>query len=158
MITLRTVMRTFIKMLLTPCFLISSVVLAFSAQAADFVSVTKDNINVRTGPGTNHPVHMELFAGYPLKVVSREGNWLKVTDFENDTGWIEASLTRTGDTVIVKSQKSINLRSEPKTDSSIVVSVDRGVVLKKIGMQGQWIHVRHNSGVSGWIHQNLIWP
>jgi SH3-like domain-containing protein len=152
-------MRTFCKRLFFLCFLAAAALFfAFSAWAADFVSVTKDNVNVRTGPGTNHPVQLELFAGYPLKVVSREGNWLKVTDFENDTGWIEASLTRICDTVIVKSQKSINLRSEPNTGSSIVVNIDRGVVLNKIGMQDQWIHVRHNSGVSGWIFQNLIWP
>jgi SH3-like domain-containing protein len=151
-------MRIFFKRLPILFCLTISMVFSFSARAADFVSVTKDNINVRTGPGTNHPVHLELFEGYPLKVMSREGNWLKVTDFENDTGWIEASLTRTGDTVIVKSQKSVNLRSAPNTTSEIVVSLDRGVVLKKIGMQDQWTHVRHNSGVSGWIHQSLIWP
>jgi SH3-like domain-containing protein len=151
-------MRIFFKRFSILFFLTISIVFSFSARAADFVSVSKDNINVRTGPGTNHPVHLELFEGYPLKVMSREGNWLKVTDFENDTGWIEVSLTRTGDTVIVKSQKNVNLRSAPNTTSEIVVSLDRGVVLKKIGMQDQWIHVRHNSGVSGWIHQNLIWP
>lgn len=151
-------MRIFLKKLLIFCFLTFSITFAVSARAADFVSVTKDNVNVRTGPGTNHPVHMELFEGYPLKVVGKEGTWLQVTDFENDTGWIEGSLTRTGDTVIVKSQTSVNLRSGPNTTSEIVVSLDRGVVLKKTGMKDQWIQVRHNSGVSGWIHQNLVWP
>jgi SH3-like domain-containing protein len=152
-------MHTLFKRLLTLWFLSAATFFfTFSAQAADLVSVTKDMINVRTGPGTNHPVHMEVFEGYPLKVVSTEGNWLKVTDFENDTGWIEASLTRMCDTVIVKSRTSVNLRSQPNINSAIVVSIDRGVVLSKTGMQDQWIHVRHKSGVSGWIHQNLIWP
>ena len=129
-----------------------------SAQAADFVGVAKDNVNVRTGPGTNNPVHMELFEGYPLKVTGKEGTWLKIVDFENDSGWIEGSLTKACDTVIVKVQTSANLRSEPNTSSAIVASVDRGVILKKTGMQDQWMHVQHSSGVSGWIHQSLVWP
>ena len=103
-------------------------------------------------------VHMELFAGYPLKVTGKEGTWLKIVDFENDSGWIEGTLTKAGNTVIVNVQTDANLRSEPNTSSAIVATVDRGVILKKIGMQDQWMHVQHSSGVSGWIHQSLVWP
>ena len=83
---------------------------------------------------------------------------MKIVDYENDAGWIEASLTRTGDTVIVKAQASVNLRAEPNTTCATVATVDRGVVLKKLAMQGQWLHVRHSSGISGWIHQGLVCP
>jgi SH3-like domain-containing protein len=152
------IMHTLFTLLFAFFLVTFSSVGSFPAGAADFVSVAKDNINIRTGPGTNNPVHLELFEGYPLKVVGKEGSWLKVTDFENDSGWIESSLTRTNDTVIVKSANNVNLRSAPNITSDIVVTLEKGVVLKKIGMQDQWLHVRHNSGVSGWIHQNLVWP
>lgn len=141
-------------------FLFTLLLLAVSAnvQASQFVTVTKDNVNVRTGPGTDNPVHMQLFNGYPLKVIEKKGSWLKVSDFENDTGWIASSLTRPNDTVIVDAKNTINMRSNPSTKSDIVATVDRGVVLKKIGIQGDWIHVRHSSGVSGWIYDKLLWP
>jgi uncharacterized protein YgiM (DUF1202 family) len=134
--------------------------LSFSSSlfAAQFITVAKDNVNVRTGPSTDNPVHLQLFDGYPLKVLDKQGDWYKVTDFENDTGWIESSLTRTNDTVIVDAKTSVNMRSKPSVNSDIVATVDRGVVLEKIGIQGDWIQVRHSSGVSGWIYGKLVWP
>ena len=48
------------------------------AFAADYVSVVGDNVNVRTGAGTNYEVSMELFQGDPLKVLETQGEWLKI--------------------------------------------------------------------------------
>ena len=126
--------------------------------AAQFVSVKKDNVNVRTGPSKDNPVSMELFEGYPLKVIRKQGDWYKVTDFENDSGWIHKSLVTTGDTVIVNAKKSVNMRSGPSTKSSVVADVERGVVLTKISRKGKWVEVRHASGTVGWIYKPLLWP
>ena len=76
-----------------------------NSLAAEYVSVKKDNVNVRTGPGTDNPVSMELFAGYPLKVIKKQGEWIKFSDFENDTGWIHKSLVTKGDSVIINAKK-----------------------------------------------------
>ena len=125
---------------------------------AQTVSVKKDNVNVRSGPGTNFPVSMELFQGYPLKVTEKKGDWLKVSDFGNDTGWIFSSLVKPGTTVIVNGKKSINMRSKPNTTASIVATVDRGVVLTKVSTEGKWVKVRHSQGAIGWIYSPLLWP
>lgn len=125
---------------------------------AQTVSVKKDNVNVRSGPGTNFPVSMELFKGYPLKVIEKKGDWLKIKDFENDSGWIYSPLVVPGSTVIVNGKKSINMRSKPNTTASIVATVDRGVVLTKISTKGKWVKVRHSQGAIGWIYKPLLWP
>lgn len=91
-------------------------------------------------------------------MLDKKGNWYKVVDFEHDSGWIENSLTKTNDTVIVNAKTDVNMRSKPDVKSDIVATVDRGVVLKKIGIQGNWVEVRHSSGVSGWIYGKLLWP
>jgi SH3-like domain-containing protein len=129
-----------------------------SAFAAEYLSITTDNANVRTGPGTNYPASMELFQGYPLKIEKKEGEWFKITDFENDSGWVHESIVKKADTVIVKSGKSINMRSGPSTKDSIVADVERGVVLTRISDEGDWTNVRHSSGTTGWIHNSLLWP
>ena len=62
--------------------LIKKVVLAVSilvfstttVMAAEFVSVVKDGVNLRSGPTTKNEVLFQLPAGYPLKVLSRKGN------------------------------------------------------------------------------------
>lgn len=135
--------------------------LVFSATpvyAANYFSVTVDNANVRTGPGTNYPVSMELFKGYPLKVLKTQGEWYKVTDFEKDTGWIHKSIVKDRNTVIVNARKSLNMRSGPSTKNSVVADVERGVVLTKLSTKGKWTEVRHSTGTVGWIYSQLLWP
>lgn len=126
--------------------------------AAEYLSVTTDNANVRTGPGTNYPASMELFLGYPLKVLKTQGEWYKITDFENDTGWIHKSIVKKNNSVIVNAQKSLNMRSGSSTKNSIVADVERGVVLTKLEKKGKWTKVRHSSGTSGWVYSPLVWP
>lgn len=128
------------------------------SSAAEYVSVKGDNVNVRTGAGTNYEVSMELFKGYPLKVVSTQGEWLKIVDFENDSGWIHQSLVTDENTAIVNGNKNVNMRSEASTSSSVVATVDRGVVMTKLETKGKWVKLKHSSGLIGWIYKPLLWP
>ncbi|MBU0664323.1 MAG: SH3 domain-containing protein [Proteobacteria bacterium] len=134
------------------------VLLSTSTLYAETVSVKSDGINVRTGPSTDDQIAMELFQGYPLKVVEKKGDWLKISDFENDSGWIHKTLVGPGNTVIVNAQKTINMRSEPSTNSAIIANIERGVVLTKISSKGDWVKVKHAKGTEGWIHKTLLWP
>ncbi len=134
------------------------VLLSSSIVYAETVSVKSDGINVRTGPSTDDQIAMELFQGYPLKVVEKKGDWLKISDFENDSGWIHKTLVGPGNTVIVNAQKTINMRSEPSTSSAIVANIERGVVLTKTSSKGDWVKVQHAKGTEGWIHKTLLWP
>jgi SH3-like domain-containing protein len=146
--------------LLSRCLLACSalVLLTTTSVYAETVSVLKDGANVRTGPTTTDQVAMELFQGYPLKVVEKKGDWIKVSDYENDTGWINKSLVGPGNTVIVNAKTTINMRSEPKTSGAIVANIERGVVLTKISTQGDWVKVKHAKGTEGWISKTLLWP
>ena len=129
-----------------------------AAVSAEYVSVKGDNVNVRTGAGTNYEVSMELFKGYPLKVLSTQGEWLKIVDFENDQGWIHQSLVTDGNTVIVNGNKNVNMRAEPSTTSTVIATVDRGVVMTKLETQGKWLKLKHSTGLIGWIYKPLLWP
>jgi SH3-like domain-containing protein len=131
---------------------------AFSAHSTEYVSVTKDGANVRTGPSTNKPVYMELFKGYPLQVIERNGEWLKITDFEKDSGWIHSSLAKKGNTVIVSAKNKVNMRSGPGKSNAVVANIDNGVVLEMLGRKGNWTNVKHLSGTEGWIYAPLLWP
>lgn len=129
-----------------------------SVFAADFLTVTTDNASIKTGPGKNHPTSMELFQGYPLKVIKKDGEWYQVTDFEGDTGFVHQGVVKKCDTVIVISEKSVNMRAEPNQTAAVVADVERGVVLTKIGSKEKWTQVRHTGGTSGWIFSSLLWP
>lgn len=126
--------------------------------AAEYVSVAKDDVNVRTEPTTNSPVYMELFQGYPLKVEEKKGDWYKISDFEKDSGWIYAPLVSNKKTVIVTAGKSANMRSGPSTSDKVVANVERGVVLEVVSRKGNWVKVHHSGEVEGWIYAPLLWP
>ncbi|HEB49793.1 MAG TPA: peptide-binding protein [Desulfobulbus sp.] len=124
--------------------------------AAEYVSVIKDDVNLRSGPDTKYEVLYQLPSGYPLKVLSRQGKWIKVADFENDRGWIYGSLVSKTPYVIVKVREG-NVRSGPGRNYSKVGSVAREVILKKVATKGDWIKISHPR-ISGWIHKSLVWP
>jgi SH3-like domain-containing protein len=140
------------------CCMVFSLIFSQSIVAAEFVSITGDAVNVRSGPGTNYPIKMELFDGYPLKVVTTQGEWLQVVDFENDEGWVHNSLVTNDNTVIVNGENSVNMRAEPSTQSAVIASVDRGVVLTTLESRGSWLKVKHATGVIGWMYKPLLWP
>ena len=132
--------------------------LASWSLAAEYVSVKKDGVNIRSGPGTNSAVVMEVFRGFPLKVVEKKGNWLYVSDYENDKGWISKDMTEDTKTVIVVTKTSANMRQEPNNKGAKIADVEHGVVLQLLKEQGEWRQVKHSGGTTGWLHKTLIWP
>jgi len=126
--------------------------------AADYVSVKKDGVNIRKGPGTETPVVMEVFRGFPLRVLEKKGNWLRVSDYENDSGWVSKDMTEDTKTVIVVSKTSANMRQEPNSKSAKIADVEHGVVLQLLKAQGDWRQVKHSGGTTGWLHKTLLWP
>jgi SH3-like domain-containing protein len=129
------------------------------ALAAEYVSVQKDGVNVRSGPSTSAEVRWEVFKSFPLQVVKRQGDWAQVTDFEGDTGWIYAALLSPEKSVIVRKSK-VNLRDQPNTDKDtrIIAIVKYGVVFTPLEKKGDWLKVRHADGTEGWISRDLVWP
>ena len=133
-------------------FLVSTV----TVHSAEYVCVAKDGVNLRSGPDTKYSVIYELPQGFPLKVVTKKGQWLKVSDFENDQGWIYAPLV-TGSEYVIVTVKEGNVRSGPGVNNEKVGEVVREVLLKKVGRKGDWIKFEHPK-LQGWIHRKLVWP
>ena len=128
-------------------------------QAAEYVSVKSNGVNVRSGPTTESDVRWEVFKGFPLEILKRENDWVNCRDFEGDSGWIHSDLLTDNKTVIVK-KKKINLRNVPNTGngSKIIAVVKYSVVFKAISKEGEWLKVKHEDATEGWVHQDLIWP
>ena len=120
------------------------------------VSVNRDVINMRSGPGTNYKILWQLDRGYPLWIIQKKEKWYKVRDFEGDTGWVYAPLTNRDAHVVVKKNR-INVRSGPGTRYRIVAKAKRGVVFTTVKRAKGWVKVRHQEGVTGWVARHLVW-
>jgi SH3-like domain-containing protein len=127
-----------------------------AANAQSMVSVKGSTLNMREGPGTHTAVLWELKQGYPLQITERKGSWLRVRDFEGDTGWVARSLTGNTPHHVVKS-KVANLRAGPGTQHRIVGRLEYGELLRTREKRADWVRVERSEGVSGWIAKGLLW-
>jgi SH3-like domain-containing protein len=128
-----------------------------AAQAAEYASIKKDGINIRSGPSTENEVLWEVFQGYPVEILKREGDWVYIRDFEDDKGWIYGPLLSDEKTMIV-TVDTANMRSGPSTDDKIIATVKKGVVFKPIEQKGKWIKVRYKNEITGWMYDTLLFP
>jgi SH3-like domain-containing protein len=126
------------------------------ALAREMVSIKGSVVNVRESPTTKSDVLWELTRGYPLQVLKRQGQWLKVRDFENDQGWVFRTLTGKTPYYVVKASIA-NVRKGPGTNNSIVGKAERYDVVRTRSKKGSWVQVEMDDGLQGWISKSLLW-
>jgi len=131
------------------------------AAGITMVSVAGEKVNMRKGPSTKYAVKWELGKGFPLRVIGSQGNWLKVSDFESDVGWVYKKLVNRNPHLVVKvnkkSRKRANIRSGPGTKYKIVGKAEYGVVFKTLQRGDGWVKVQHEQGLTGWVKRSLLW-
>lgn len=130
---------------------------AAAGLAAEYVSVKKDGVNIRSGPNTKSKVIWQVFSSFPLEVLKREGKWAYVVDFEGDKGWIYETLISSKKTVIVNVETA-NMRAGSSTDDPVIATVKKGVVFEPLEMKGDWMKLRYKDEITGWMHNSLLWP
>ena len=128
---------------------------------AEMLSVKGDKVHLRSGPGTDYSIQWEYSSGFPVEVIERKGDWLKIKDFEKDTGWMHKSLLINKPQTIVKANRNknqkINIRNGPGSGNKIVGKAYYGVVFRILRHQTGWVEVQHESGLKGWVSSNLLW-
>ena len=138
------------------CFGLVFLLIFTTVAHAAMVSINRAKAAMRSGPGVKYKTKWELGVGYPLKVVSRKGNWLKVTDFEEDGGWVNAKQVGKTPYMIVEDKKAI-IRNGPGETQRVVGNANRGVVLRTIKHKKGWVQVKHESGLTGWVERDTLW-
>ena len=128
---------------------------------AKMMSVKGDKVRLRSGPGTKYSIKWEYGAGFPLKVILTKNGWYKVSDFENDVGWIKKNLLTSTPHMVVKANKNkirkINIRSGPGTRFKIIGKAYYGVVFETVKQSKGWAKVKHDTGLEGWVKRSLLW-
>lgn len=118
--------------------------------------VNADKLNVREGPGTNYARIFKVAENYPLYVLDRTASgWIKVLDFDGDTGWVSGKLVTFGPHVITQLQKSY-VRKGPSQDYEEVFTADRGVLFAVREEKNGWLRVRHDDGDEGWMSAKIV--
>lgn len=130
---------------------------ALGAQAQELVSVRSPVVNLRAAPGTGGEVLWQVTRGYPLQVLERQGDWIRVRDFEGDEGWVAARVTG-GERYHVVRARTLNLRSGPGLEWQVVGNARYGDVLATVRRQGDWVQLRAPDGNGTvWAASEHLW-
>ncbi|CAB5716408.1 SH3 domain-containing protein [Delftia tsuruhatensis] len=136
--------------------ILTSILAPAAAQAREFVSIKGASVNVRAQPTTRSATLWELGKGYPLQVVQRKGQWLRVKDNETTLGWVHAPLTGKTPHMVVTA-RTANLRAGPGQNHRVVGKLDELEVVRTLRKQGTWAQVQRDNGQKGWVARSLAW-
>ena len=129
-----------------------------TTQADSNSAVVGDSsLNVRSGPGLSYGVIGSLKKNQKVTVLSTSGDWLEIK-MDNGTGWIASWYTVNTEAVgskIISNVNSLNVRSGPSINSSVIGQLNLGDEATYNNKNGDWAQIQIN-GQEGWVHTDYI--
>jgi SH3-like domain-containing protein len=128
-----------------------------SAWGAEFRSVTGNGAILYDGPSFKATRVYLVGKNYPLEIISRSGEWLKVRDASGDFSWIAVNTVSEKRTVLITAALA-DIREAPQESSTVVFRAEKNVVLELVEPPtSTWVKVRHRDGQSGYVRSDHIW-
>ncbi|WP_440908800.1 SH3 domain-containing protein [Candidatus Pelagibacter sp.] len=120
-----------------------------------FLSLKKNKVNVRYGPGFNFQVkYVYNKINLPIKQIDQKENFRRIIDLKNNSGWIHVSQLKKANSIIILEDKV--LFSEPTLFSQPIAKIISGRLLVINKCVNNWCKVK-TENYSGWIKTNNIW-
>ncbi len=121
-----------------------------------FVSLKRDEVNVRFGPGKQYPINWVFTRrGIPVEVVAEFDNWRKIRDHEGVEGWINAGLLDGQRTLLVQGTIR-DLKRTASTQARVLLRAEPGVIGKLFECRESWCRVEIE-GRRGWLQRGDFW-
>ena len=139
-------------------FFFSFIILIASKSFADegyYLTLRNDKVNLRQGPSLNYPIKLVYNKKFlPILIKDKSGNFRKVLDHENNSGWIHISQ-------LSKKKAALSILDElivfqkPSIYSKPLVKLEIGRLCLVKKCKNNWCKIK-TGGYSGWVEkQNL---
>ena len=129
---------------------------SFAKDDINFLSLKKDEVNLRQGPSLEYPIKLIYKKKYlPVIILDNSGHWKKIKDFENNTGWIHTVL-------LSKKKSAINIKNnsvlykKPTIFSKPISKLETGRLMLIKKCKVKWCKIT-SGGYGGWILKNTLW-
>ena len=120
-----------------------------------FLSLKKDKVNVRYGPGFEYPIkYIYKKINLPIKQIDKKENFRRIIDLKNNSGWIHVSQLKKVNSIIPEVDKV--LFSKPTDFSKPLARIKKGRVLIIKNCNKKWCKVKTDN-FKGWVKINKIW-
>jgi|TARA_R100000149_G_C5852861_1_gene121056 SH3-like domain-containing protein len=115
-----------------------------------FVSLSADEVNIRTGPGTRYPIQwVFLRRGWPVEVIEEYELWRQIRDIDGDTGWVHRNLISSRRTLVITGDVR-PVYEDPDENSPVVLLAEPGVLGTLEECDGRWCEIEI-AGLTGWL-------
>ena len=130
--------------------------LSFANEDKIFLSLKKNEVNLRQGPSLEYPIKLIYKKKYlPVIILDKSGPFRKIKDFENNTGWIHIAL-------LSKKKSAINIKNnsilfkKPTIYSKPIAKLESGrlILIKKCNQK--WCKISSGEFI-GWINKSFLW-
>ena len=128
----------------------------FNTFADDtFLSLKKNKVNVRYGPGFEYPIKFIYNKiNLPIKQIDKKENFRRIIDLKNNSGWIHVSQLKKVNSIIPKADKI--LFSKPTNFSKPLAKIKKGRVLLIQNCNNNWCKIK-TGDFKGWIKVENSW-
>jgi|TARA_B110000238_G_C15733638_1_gene271977 SH3-like domain-containing protein len=138
------------------CFLCLSILNIQLVTAQEkFLSLKKNKVNVRYGPGLDHPIkYIYRKVNLPVKLIDKKENMRRVIFLDNNSGWIHWSQLRPSNSIITLKNKILFKR--PSDFSKPIARLEKGRLLVIKKCEDDWCKIT-TGDYSGWIKTENVW-
>jgi SH3-like domain-containing protein len=120
-----------------------------------FLSLKKNKVNVRYGPGFNFQVkYVYNKINLPIKQIDQKENFRRIIDLKNNSGWIHVSQLKKSNSIIPLDDKI--LFTKPTVFSKPLAKIKKGRLLVIKKCTNNWCKITTNE-FNGWIEAKNIW-
>jgi len=122
----------------------------------EFLSLKNDKVNLRLGPSFEYPIKLIYKKKYlPVAIIDRSDVWVKIKDFENNSGWIHTSqLSKEKSGINIKKNSIIYKKPTIYSKPLARLELGRLVLIKKCELK--WCKIKTGDYI-GWINKSALW-
>ena len=121
-----------------------------------FRTLRNDIVNLRQGPSFDYPIKIFYKKRFlPVLVQDSSGNFRKIRDHENNSGWIHISqLSKKKATIVI--DEELIMFSASTIYSNPVALIKKGRLLKIKKCKIEWCKV-YSGEFNGWVKKDSLW-
>jgi len=120
-----------------------------------FLSLKKNKVNVRYGPSFESKIkYIYKKINLPIKQIDKKGNWRRIIDLKNNSGWIHWSQLKPSNSIITLENKILFKKASKFSRPIARLEKGRLLVIKKC--KNKWCNVITDD-YTGWIKAKKIW-
>ena len=120
-----------------------------------FLSLKKNKVNVRYGPGFDFPVkYIYKKINLPIKQIDIKENFRRIIDINNNSGWVHISQLKKVNSIINKEDKILFKKPSLFSQPIAIIKKGRLLVIKKC--EKKWCRVESDK-FKGWVDKNNLW-